>query len=113
MDRCGFVVQKSYGISQSRKGPACFVDHRQGMKAGAYRIHTIGQSVSQFLGSPWGGGSEILRGPANHFAAIVDFLEFDRYLAGDTTFLHGDAVDHVGNGHRLLAVGDDDEFRGI
>lgn len=63
MDRCGFVVQNSLGIRQSRKGFACAVAQCKGLKAGAYRIHTIGPSVSLFPGSLWSGSARDLRRP--------------------------------------------------
>jgi len=51
-----------------------------------------------------------LRRPADDFPAIVDFLESDRDLPRNSALLHGNAIDHIGDGHRFLAVGNDDEL---
>lgn len=50
---------------------------------------------------------------SDDISTVVDFLEFDRDLAGNTAFLHGDAIDHVCSGHRLFAVRYDDELGAI
>jgi hypothetical protein len=31
-------------------------------------------------------------------------------LRGEATFLHGNSVDHIGGGHRFLAMGNNDKF---